>query len=545
MKKARILISLVMAAVMLVTAMLPVFASTTKCDCGTAPVIQVRGIGETLYDGEGNEIFSAENIVNGILPAVPKLAEFLVTMNVDTLVEALDSAVTAIFAPVSYDNNLNRDSVVTVDGYTSDPVETYKDMNDDDVSSESALAQAVYNELGEKHSYLFIYDWTANPFDIAEDLNQFIKEVKEKSGHDKVSICAESMGGCMTNTYLALYGYEDVQNVVMANSAFNGLEMLGQLFVGNPEIDGPALGGLIAQSIYGTTEYASLIPYIPLFQDLANIANYLFEIAGDRIYEEILIPVFGYLPSFWCFIPEYHFEEAIEMMLGNAGPDLKAFVNEYYEKVASKTTDRVKEMVDMEDLNYFCVSNYNKYIAPVTKTARWNSDGVIETYNTSGFATVADIGETLGVDYVQAVNNGKNMVSPDNVVDVSTAQAPMQTWITKNWGHIAYQLYDGTCDFYVWLLTAKEQYTVESNPQYPQFMYYNTEIPKLMPYTCGSGDVTGDGTVSAVDAMLILKATAGVYCATEEQLVNGDMNCDDVLTATDARIVLKMVAGNI
>jgi pimeloyl-ACP methyl ester carboxylesterase len=545
MKKMKAVLSIILSVVLLVTTVPFSFAATSKCDCGTAPVVQVRGIGETLYDGEGNPVFSTDNIVNGILPAVPKLAEFLVTLNMDTLVEALDMAVTAIFAPVSYDNNLNRDSVVTVEGYTSDPIETYVDLTADEVSSESTLAQAVYRQLGEKHSYLFIYDWTGNPFEIAEDLNQFIKEVKEKSGHDKVTICAESMGGCMTNTYLALYGYGDVQNLVMANSAFNGLEMIGQLFIGNPEIDGEALGGMIAQSIYGSTEYASLIPYIPLFKDLANLANYIFEVAGDRIYKEVLIPVFGYLPSFWAFVPEYHFEEAIEMMLPDAGPDMRAFANDYYEKVASKTTERVKEMVASDDVNYFCISNYNQYIAPVTKTARWNSDGVIETYNTSGFATVANVGETLGADYVQAVNNGKDMISPDNVVDVSTAQAPMQTWITKNWGHIAYNHDDGTCDFYMWLLTAKEQYTVESNPQYPQFMYYNTEIPKLVPYTCGSGDVTGDGKVSAVDALVVLKVVSGNYTATEEQLVNGDMNCDDVLTASDARIILKKVAENV
>lgn len=544
MKKMKAVLSIILSVVLLLTTV-PYSFAATKCDCGTAPIVQVRGIGETLYDGEGNPVFSADNIVNGILPAVPKLAEFLVTLDIDTLVEALDMAVTEIFAPVAYDNNLNRDSVVTVKNYTSDPIETYVDLTADEVSSESTLAQAVYRKLGEKHSYLFIYDWTGNPFEIAEDLNQFIQEVKAKSGHDKVTICAESMGGCMTNTYLALYGYGDVQNLVMANSAFNGLEMIGQLFIGNPEIDGPALAGLITQSIYGTAEYASLIPYIPLFEDLANLANHIFELAGDRIYEEILIPVFGYLPSFWCFVPEYHFEEAMEKMLPDAGPEMKAFANDYYEKVASKTTERVKEMVESDDVNYFCISNYNKFIAPVTETARWNSDGVIETYNTSGFATVANIGETLGKDYVQKVNNGKDMVSPDNVVDVSTAQAPMQTWITKNWGHIAYDHNDGTCDFYIWLLTAKEQYTVESNPQYPQFMYYNTEIPKLMPYTCGSGDVTGDGKVTAVDAMLILKATAGIYCATEEQLMNGDMNCDDALTASDARIILKSVAGTV
>ena len=541
MKKTKVIVSILMASVMLFTLFVPSLAAVNKCNCGNAPVVQVRGIGETLYDGEGNPVFSAENIVGGILPVIPQLTEFLFTQNTDVLVDGLSKAVKAIFSPVSYDNNLNRDSVVTVKNYTSDPIETYVDFTQEDVGSEYTLAKAIHQELGDNHSYLFIYDWTGNPFDIADDLNQFIKEVKEKSGHDKVAICAESMGGCMTNTYLAMYGYEDVKTVVMANSAFNGLEMLGQLFIGNPEIDGEALGALIAQSIYGTAEYASLIPYIPLFKDLAKIANNLFEIAGDRIYEEVLIPVFGHLPSFWCFIPEYHFEEAMEKMLPDAGPELKAFVNEYYEKVASKTTERVKEMVESEDVNYFCVSNYNKVIAPVTKTARWNSDGVIETYNTSGFATVANFGETLGDDYVQAVDNGKDMISPDNVVDVSTAQAPMQTWITKNWGHIAYNLDDGTCDFYLWLLTADEQYTVESNPQYPQFMYYNTEIPQLMPYDCGNGDVTGNGKVNVIDLIYVLIHLTGKANLSATYFARADVNGDGLVTKSDARIILQMM----
>lgn len=544
MKKTKAVLSIIMSAVLLFALFIPVFAMSTKCDCTTAPVVQVRGIGETLYDGEGNEVFSAENIIKGILPAIPKLTEFFVTWNVDTLVDGLSKAVKEIFAPVSYDNNLNRDSVVTVKGHTSDPTETYIDL-DDETGSEGTLAKAIYTTLGEKHSYLFIYDWTANPFDIADELDKFIQEVKKKSGHDKVTLCGESMGGCMTQTYLAVYGYGDVQNVVMANSAFNGLEMLGQLFIGNPEIDGQALGGLIAQSIYGTAEYATLIPYIPLFEKLASVVNVLFEVAGERIYKEVLIPIFGYIPSFWCFIPEYHFPEAMNTMLDDAGDDLKAFVNEYYNKVASKTTERVQYMVDSEDINYFCISNYNKYIAPVTKAARWNSDSVIETYNTSGYATVAEMGKTLGNNYVQAVDTGKNMISPDNVIDASTCQAPYQTWFIKNLGHIAYRLDDGTCDFYIWLLTAKEQYTVDSNPDYPQFLYYNTEMPMLYPYVAGSGDVTGDGRATAIDACFVLKAAAGINLIPDACLMNGDVNGDGKVTSADARIILKIVAGQI
>lgn len=504
MKKGifKTLISVILCAALIFTLFVPALAAD-ECDCGTVPVVQVRGVGETLYDGNGNEVFSTENIVAGILPIIPSLTEFLVTQDIDTFVNAATTAVNAIFGPVMYDNNLNRNSVVTVNN-SSDPVEAYMDFVD--MGSEETLAYMLSEELGDNHSYYFVYDWTGNPFQIAADLNQFIQEVKEKSGHDKVSLCAESMGGSITNTYLAVYGYGDVKNVVMSNSAFNGLEMLGQLFIGNPKIDGDALARLISQSIRGSAEYGSLLAYIPIFEQLALMVNDLFEAAGDRMYEEILIPIFGYIPAFWCFIPEEHYLDAMDFMLQGAGENMQAFALEYYDLVVSKTDERVAEMVASEDVNYFCVSNYNRYIAPVTPSSKWNSDGVIETYNTSGYATVADMGETLGDDYVQAVDTGKNMISPDNVIDASTCQAPMQTWFIKNLSHVAYGTDDGTGDFYIWLLTADEQYTVDSNPEYPQFMYYDTEIPMLMPYEYEeedtntdngtNGEENGDGTTT-------------------------------------------------
>ncbi len=484
----------------LVFAMLVPVLAVEGCDCGETPVVQVRGIGETLYDENGNEIFSTENIVAGILPQIPKLIDFLATNNIDSFVSAVSNAVNDIFGPVLYDNDMNRDSVVTVNG-SNKPIEQYMDLANL-VGSEQTLAGMLYEELGENHSYLFVYDWTANPFDIAEDLNEFIQNVKEQSGHDKVSLCAESMGGSMTNTYLALYGYDDVETVVMSNSAFNGLEMLGQLFTGNPDIDGDALARLISQSIRGNAEYESLLAYLPIFEQLARMANDIFAMAGDRMYEEILIPVFGCIPSFWSLLPEYSYLDAMDYMLGNAGDNLKSFVSSYYDVVLSGTDARVTEMVESEDVNYFNVSNYNRYIAPVTPSAKWNSDGVIETYNTSGFATCADMGTTLGDDYFQAVDNGKDMISPDNVIDASTCQAPMQTWFIKNLGHISYRTDDGTGEFYIWLLTADEQYTVESNEKYPQFMYYDTETPMLTTFAKdevpenNEGNEGNEGTVT-------------------------------------------------
>ncbi len=500
MKKIKAMLSILISLMLIIGTCAPAFAMSADCNCGTAPVIQVRGIGETLYDGEGNEIFSTDNIINGILPVVPDLAQFLLTDDTSLFVNAVTTAVNTIFEPVMYNNNGERDKVVQVKNFSSDPVETYMDFSGE-MGSEQILAKMLYEEMGNNHSYLFIYDWTANPFDIAEDLNDFIQEVKEKSGHDKVSICAESMGGAITNTYFALYGFGDVQNVVMSNSAFNGLEMLGQLFIGNPEIDGEALAELISQSIRGSAEYSSLLAYLPIFEQLALKANDIFAEAGPEIYKNVLIPVFGYIPSFWCFIPEYHFEEAMDFMLQDAGYKYKTTIALYYNLVVKGTGLRVSTMVNSRNINYACVSNYNRYIAPVTPSAQWNSDGVIETYNTSGFATVADMDTTLGDGYTQAKNTGKDMISPDNVVDASTCQAPFNTWFIKNLGHIAYGTDDGTGDFYVWLLTTQSQYNIETNANYPQFMYYDTETPILMPYPTEKPEVD-DGILGAIGGIL-------------------------------------------
>lgn len=522
MKKIKVALSLILAIALTSIMVLPAFAAGTQgCDCGHAPVIQVRGIGETLYDANGNEIFSTENIINGILPVLPQLGEFLTdTTNVELFVGAAEQAVKTIFGPVMYDNNASRlvkdadgnDTVISVK-CDSRPVEDYMNF-DDNLTEEGKLSKALYEELGDDHVYFFTYDWTGNPVQIVKDLNNFIQKVKEQSGHNKVSINAESMGGAITSLYLNTYGYGDIENLVMANSAFNGLEMLGQLFTGNVNIDAEALTYLLMQEVLGNAEYAELVPYLPILEQIVPLVNDMMqdEATKAKIYSRIFVPVFAYMPSFWTLVPSYRFDEAKDMMFGentgtlietraNAGSKLLQIVNRVG-NAGKNTDDMVKDMVgytytidwgilggvkeyvvEPKINSYANVTNYNKFIAPVTPSANWNSDGVIEVYNASGWATAADMGYTLGENYVQAeLTDVANYVSPDTVIDASTCQAPDNTWFIKNLGHIKYDANDGTADFYVWLLTATEEYTINTKAEYPQFMYYDTTMRKLMTW---------------------------------------------------------------
>jgi hypothetical protein len=57
------------------------------------------------------------------------------------------------------------------------------------------------------------------------------------------------------------------------------------------------------------------------------------------------------------------------------------------------------------------------------------------------------------------------------------------------------------------------------------------------------GDANFDGTITAVDARIILQIVAGLETTTSPSLMITDMNDDGFVTAVDARLILRKVAG--
>lgn len=58
-----------------------------------------------------------------------------------------------------------------------------------------------------------------------------------------------------------------------------------------------------------------------------------------------------------------------------------------------------------------------------------------------------------------------------------------------------------------------------------------------------TGDINGDGNVTAVDARIVLQIVAGLQSNDSEKIAAADLNTDGALTAVDARIILQKVAG--
>lgn len=515
-------ICVILSIVMMFSLLVPCFAAGNTCNCGNAPVVSVVGFGHVpLVNGEGTQVFAPETeaILNAVLPCIPVLVQFLADDNMDALLDAVIPAAQQIFDPIKCDENGDSvDSTVKVAHYTEENAESYDYYIRED--GQDQLSMAIADEIGGDHTFIFSYDWRRSPMDVADDLNAFIQSVKATTGHSKVSIDGQSMGTCMVQAYLAKYGKGDIQNIAMLSGAFTGLEMVTELFCGNLEVDADGLVDIIVQLINGNPDddLGKLLKYTELFDKVLEKVAPLLQ-AGeyrDRLYKELFIPYFGLYAGMWSFVDASRYDEALNYMFYNSAFDSDGVsptiasstfidkINLYHNDVQGTMKDRCTEYYNDANRNFFIVSNYNKQIAPVTPASKWNSDQVIETVHTSAYATVALRGETLGEDYVQAIDDGHNHISPDNVIDASTCWLPECTWFIKNMEHVKFTQY-GNGPFYAWLLTSKNQCTIESDCLYPQFLYYNADADYLAAYLYQYGDVDMDGDIDLIDARLALR----------------------------------------
>lgn len=553
----RSIICILLSFLMMFTLLAPAFAADKTCNCGKTPVVSVVGFGHVpLVNGEGTQVFApeAEAIVNAVLPCVPALVKFLADEDVGTLLDTVIPAAQQLFDPIKCDENGDSvDPTVKVERFYEESCDTYDYKIKGD--GQDGLSLECAKTVGGDHTFIFSYDWRRSPMDIANDLNDYIQKVKKTTGHSKVSINGQSMGTCMVQTYLALYGTGDVKNIGMFSGAFTGLEMCADLFTGKISIDAEGVTDILVQAIKGSpdkTVLSELLQYSGLFERVIEKLSPLLSDGEykDRLYNEVLIPYFGMYAGVWAFVPEEKFDEAVNYMYNSGKFSFRPSdsyiekITAYHDTVQKTLEERCKEYYENKDICFSIVSNYNRQIAPVTPSSTMNSDGIIETFRTSYGATVADRNTTLGENYVQKNDDGHNHVSPDTVVDASTCKFPECTWFIKNMDHVKFYS-DSTAALHAWLITADKQYTIQSNPLFTQFLYYNVDADYMSVYLDKYGDVNMDGAIDLVDARLALRHSLERDTLEKVNLQRADgITIDGVITRDEVQSIADTYAAD-
>ena len=295
-----------------------------------------------------------------------------------------------------------------------------------------------------------------------------------------------SMGGTIVSTYLHKYGSSAIDSVGFCSTAFQGTSIVGELFSGKLKVD---IEGLIdrASQLLRNDALEQFVNYLNMGltengfnTKVTDFANNLIDEIGDRVYSELLIPVFGYMPGLWALTPQADFEENKAYMLkDNDSEKFLSRIEEYHSGVQDALADTLADT--MRDSNVFITAQYNMRGVPVAdEITASNNDFLIDCRYASGGATVSRLYDTLGDGYTQKNLTDVNYLSPDGQIDASTCLLPDKTWFIRDMAHVDYPCGGDATEFILDLASSKKQQTVTS-AGWSQFMTYDYSAKTLTP----------------------------------------------------------------
>lgn len=434
LKTAKKAISILLAAIMLVSMAVPSFAANYD----EKPTIYVTGARVThIYNADGSLLFPNNSDAGTLIKEkfVPCLKKFAVGMVTDDY-EKWTQELRDIFVEILGDMALDKDGNVSDGSYPEHPY--------------NYTLPAKTSGYGSSE-YRLWYDWRISPLETAELLKMYIEDVKRVTGEDKVNITGRCYGANVVQAYLTLYpehALQHVDDVAYLSSSVDGIDALGALFTGDIEFEDQAVNNFVdyymenedlveneeaKALILATVEMLNYISVLGLTGDALEL---LVQDFRADVFPPILRDTFAGWPSYWAMLPAEKYDEAIDFIFADCKDEYAGFISkcdEYYNKVQLRRVETLKFLEEM-GIDFYMISKYNFPDFPVYEGATALSDGNTTVYRQSFGATCADHGEILSDKYVKSLAD-KRYLSPDRKIDASTCLFPETSYFIKNLHH--------------------------------------------------------------------------------------------------------------
>lgn len=476
------LLSVILAVIMVLSS-LSLFALAKEEEI--VPVVVLQGYsgptlvyadenGEPIIDPETNDVIKAWPVDFGkigeqLVEALPGMVTGKL-IGEDAIVEAIVPIVKETLMPlvILEDGTSWQNLTYYPKGAKATQVSTLIEKGMEQYIPESIFVEEAVKRVGAENVFGFTFDWRRSQVDYAKALDEYIQEVKEITGSDKVDIMGLSHGGQYGTTYLYYYGDKgDVRNAILANPATGGTSFVSTIFMNE----------------YVDLDLKNIMQFIQYSFDMEEDFDWIFDLLSLEnivgginrvIQEERIIYRLSNIPSLLDFVPMDRFDEVVENIGLNAEKNGKLYYDtvKYHTDVHTGTNlaDKFAELQDKGiKIGYIIGCGYTALSSVGT-----NSDFLIDTYLGSGGATCAPFGETFEADYVQkgtiCDNPEHYHISPEFNIDASTGALPDNTWYAIGQGHGQYFNEPYTrqivCDF-LW----GDLETVFDDDRYPQFNY--------------------------------------------------------------------------
>ena len=469
------ILSLLLCAVILFGTAIPAAADAGGCSCGFSPIIYVGPLGCTSIvrdAGTDNEqvLWKTDTkfLLSNLKNVLPQISKALLHRSAQMLGDAIVDFVYAGFGDLALDR--------------------------DGRSRENVTTPELNVPEGDRHGpdcdYYFDYDFRLDPYEDADRLHSFIRQVKALTGHNSVKLKCSSMGGAVLSAYLEKYGCDGIDVIICRCCPLQGTAVAGEAFCGKIELNAAALtrygedavafleAGAADDFIEGSL-YALLgtLQITGVMDGICALGDQIIRKVGDQVFREALIPIFGTLPGLWALVPEAYFDEAVRFMHVPEAGGLhdKIFA---YRKALANIGNQLKA-ARKDGVTTCLICGYNVQRTPLVTLWRSTSDGTVDTKYASLGAVCGDVKEPLDDAYVNGLLN-KAYLSPDHMVDASACALPDCTWFVRDWLHCNGNA--GIDELFRLVMTGSEV-TVRSFAQFPQFLEADDDADTVRPVT--------------------------------------------------------------
>lgn len=397
------------------------------------PIVYVQGQGQMLYAADGHMIYDGKHVpvpdgalTDGIKKCLPDFIDAVLLGEWDEWHDSFMEIWEPIYKEVRLDNN----------GENTNGSHGWWDIN--------TCRMDPYYDMG---SYHYTSDWRLDPFYNAGILDQFIQNVKQKTGAAKVNMVARCEGCNIVMAYLAEYGYDDINCLELYASSANGVDMVGAVFCGEFEFYPEELRDFYYASNVdiGDENVSELI-------DSALdwlVDSYGFEGACDllkkispKMYEKVIYDVlltsYGTFPGIWSLVGPQYYAKARQIVFEGRTEEYSGLIEKIdrYDREVRQRNDELLLEAKAAGVKIAIIAKFGEftYQVPVCEECNDVSDNAINVTNASYGAVISDNRYVqLPASYLAGAD--AKYISPCKRIDASTCALPDTTWFIYNADH--------------------------------------------------------------------------------------------------------------
>lgn len=428
------------------------------------PVVIIPGIGQSkvqVVDSDGNVLRDAwpisadvESVFNPLKGPLMKMMLFRRDAGFsDAAAKVIGSLVDDLTV---YPNGINKFRLKAL--RWSVPMSEYTD-DQKRYLNRMVPADGLAEIIGEENIYFFAYNSFGGAYATADELNDFIEAVKERTGADRVNLLPVSLGGVLSIAYLDKYAEKgDIDRVVNVVAALGGTHLMSDIMDVNFDLSDPQE---LLKSMGKFTEesFSDMIKMVP-----EGVTEAVLEKSVNEIVQRI-----GVNSSLiWGTAPRDKYLELRQKYLLDGDHDgIRAEADKLH-KIHTDMKGFV-EKVQNCGIRFFNICGYGRRLFPLCASDEFSSDGIIDSASSSMGAVFAPAGETLPFDYEPFNPDVDNALSPDRCVDISACVLPDTTWFFSDQGHDAIAYNDVALKLVYRILSDNSFDSVSSDPSFPQF----------------------------------------------------------------------------